>query len=80
MASDSLGSGASGSIADVDRQTGAFLGAVPHDWSDRYSVFGNSVTANPSTIGAIVPGQLDVTGIQVDAQNSGDVFNLSSPR
>ena len=77
VASDSLGIGASGSIADVDRQTGAFVGAVPADWSDRYLVYGDSATASTPTTGVIVPGQLDVTDILVDAENTGDVFNTS---
>ncbi|MDA9857949.1 hypothetical protein N9D23_07495, partial [Rubripirellula sp.] len=75
VASDALGIGLSGSIVDLDRKSGAFIGAAPAGWGDRYEVYGAS--DGSSSNDSVLNGRIDAARIDVNSSTSGEVYNAS---
>jgi len=73
VSSDGTGIGLSGSLNLVDRKTGAYLGAVPDDWTNDFEVFGT----NSSVIPQYDRGSIHATNVELDATNDGDVNTYS---
>lgn len=74
VASDAVGIGLSGGIVDLDRSTGAFLGAAPEGWTERYTL---KVADEGSPSGGGNLGRVEVTGLEVTANSTGEVYNTS---
>ena len=74
VASDAVGIGLSGGVVDLDRSTGAFIGAAPDGWLERYTL---QVTDQGSASDGGNEGRVHVTGIEVTANSTGEVYNTS---
>ncbi|MEO1995531.1 MAG: hypothetical protein ABGZ17_09675, partial [Planctomycetaceae bacterium] len=74
LVSGGSGIGLSGSVIDVTRDTGAFIGDVTQNLQREYTVYGTDATTPPPSTSS---GRIQATGIDVSATNSGDLYNYS---